>query len=128
MFPSTHTFQVSEIWTCGFSVQGKQRCGRCGGDHEFVNFAEGAKLKSCNCGEGAQERSYAEAAKKVPGNMQVSRRNTGECEGCNLLEGGNSDRDGRKGRLFSTFEKLKCEDQNNYTQKCLNTPCTSALH
>ena len=58
--------------------KGKQRCGRCGGDHEYGKCEEGAKLKCCNCGEEhssayrgcevskkAEERiSDAEAAKK----------------------------------------------------------------
>lgn len=107
-------FHVSELWTCGGGVQRKQRCGRCGGDHEYGKCAEGAKLKCCNCGgehsaayggcevskrpvevqrvKVAQGISYAEVVKKVSGDTQLSRqndtrnKNTAKCDGCDKLK------------------------------------------
>lgn len=74
--------------------KGKQRCGRCGGDHG--KCGEGAKLKCCNCGGEhssayrgceaskkaaevqkiriSQGVSYAEAAKVVSGSIQVTKQ------------------------------------------------------
>ena len=79
--------------------KGKQRCGRCGGDHEYGKCEEGAKLQCCNCGGDnssayrgcevskkaeevqrvrvAQGIGYAEAVKKVSSNITEATRQIG---------------------------------------------------
>lgn len=46
--------------------KGKQRCGRCAGEHEYGKCEEGARLKCCNCeGEHASAYRGCEAGKKA---------------------------------------------------------------
>lgn len=94
--------------------KGKQRCGKCSGEHEYGKCEEGAKLKCCNCGgdhssayrgcevskrqaevqrvKAVQGISYAEALKKVPEIMTVSKqnenrnKNTETCQKCEQLK------------------------------------------
>ncbi|MGL4647017.1 MAG: hypothetical protein ACRCVL_08025, partial [Cetobacterium sp.] len=51
--------------------KGKQRCGRCSGEHEYVKCGEGVQLKCCNCG-GEHSAAYrgCEASKRA---MEVQR-------------------------------------------------------
>ncbi len=94
--------------------KGKQRCGKCSGDHEYGKCEEGAKLKCCNCvGEHSsayrgcevskrqaevqrvkvvQGISYAEAAKTVSGigtmakQTEIKNKNIDKCQKCDKLK------------------------------------------
>lgn len=86
--PPLRCFKCQKFGHVAAVCKGKQKCGRCAGDHEYGKCEEGAPLKCCNCGGGhssgfrgceASKRAvevqkiktttgttYAEAAKKVP--------------------------------------------------------------
>ena len=95
--PPLRCFKCQRFGHVAAVCKGKQRCGRCGGDHEYGKCEEGAKLKCCNCGgehssayrgcevskkaeevqrvRVTQGVSYAEAAKTVSGGTQVTMEN-----------------------------------------------------
>lgn len=94
--------------------KGKQRCGRCAGEHEYGKCERGAKLKCCNCGgehssayrgcevskKAAEVQrmktshgiTYAEAARRVgeqptDNNVRTTdRREVRACEGCRRVK------------------------------------------
>ena len=112
--PPLRCFKCQRFGHVAAVCKGKQRCGRCGGDHEYGKCAAGTKLKCCNCGEEhssayrgckvskraaevqriktTQGISYAEAVKKVTGDAQIPRPNgttqkeIKTCNGCDQLK------------------------------------------
>lgn len=112
--PPLRCFKCQRFGHVASVCKGKQTCGRCGGNHEYGKCAEGTKLKCCNCGgehssayrgcevskraaevqrvKATQGISYAEAAKKVSGDAQVTRQNdtrnkdAGKCVGCDKVK------------------------------------------
>lgn len=112
--PPLRCFKCQRFGHVAAVCKGKQRCGRCGGEHEYGRCDEGAKLKCCNCGgehssayrgcevskkaaevqriRVSQGMSYAEAAKVVSGNIQVTKQNdtknkgVGNCKRCDKLK------------------------------------------
>lgn len=115
--PPIRCFKCQRYGHVAAVCKGKQRCGKCSGEHEYGKCQEGTKLKCCNCGgehssayrgcevskrqaevqriKVVQGISYAEAAKKVSGNVTVDKQsetsrkemNQGmKCQGCNKLK------------------------------------------
>lgn len=48
--PSLRCFKCQKYGHVSAVCRGKQRCARCGGDHEYGKCGEGVKAKCCNCG------------------------------------------------------------------------------
>lgn len=112
--PPLRCFKCQRFGHVAAVCKGKQRCGRCGGDHEYGKCDEGAKLKCCNCGgehssayrgceaskkaaevqriRVSQGMSYAEATKAVSGSIQVTKQNVvknkdaEQCKRCDKLK------------------------------------------
>lgn len=112
--PPLRCFKCQRFGHVAAVCKGKERCSRCGGEHEYGKCAEGAKLKCCNCGgehssayrgceasKKAEEVqrikvnhgvSYAEAVKVVSGNKQVTKQRetnsteAGNCKGCDRVK------------------------------------------
>ncbi|XP_072302084.1 uncharacterized protein [Eucyclogobius newberryi] len=88
--PPLRCFKCQRFGHIAAVCRGRQRCGKCAGDHEYGKCDVGAKLKCCNCGEEhssayggcrfskraaevqkikvSQGISYADAVKKVSSN------------------------------------------------------------
>ena len=91
--PPLRCFKCQKFGHIAAVCKGKKRCSRCGGEHDYGECEEGAKVKCCNCGgehsaayggceasKKAQEVqkvkvvqgiSYAEAVKKVSEEAQI---------------------------------------------------------
>ena len=108
--PPLRCFKCQKYGHVAAICRGKQRCGRCAGEHEYGKCKEGTKLKCCNCGgehtsayrgceiskkvaevqrvKISQGISYAEALKKVklvqPDATKAmgAESNSRPCEGC----------------------------------------------
>ncbi|XP_026142685.1 deoxyuridine 5'-triphosphate nucleotidohydrolase, mitochondrial isoform X2 [Carassius auratus] len=48
--PPLRCFKCQKYGHVSAVCRGKQRCARCGGDHEYGKCGEGVKAKCCNCG------------------------------------------------------------------------------
>ncbi|XP_026094828.1 uncharacterized protein LOC113066913 [Carassius auratus] len=48
--PPLRCFKCQKYGHVNAVCRGKQRCARCGGDHEYGKCGEGVKAKCCNCG------------------------------------------------------------------------------
>ena len=105
--PPLRCFKCQRFGHVGAVCKGKQRCGRCGGDHEYGKCEEGAKLQCCNCGgehssayrgsgvsktteevqraRVAQGIGYAEAIKKVSSNITEVTRQIGNNNSCRKM-------------------------------------------
>lgn len=114
--PPLRCFKCQKYGHVAAVCKGKQRCGRCGGEHEYGKCVNGAKLKCCNCGgehssayrgceaskraveiqriKTSEGITYAEANKRVgwqpdrPNNKQVSAecKKSRTCEGCDKIK------------------------------------------
>ncbi|XP_067281993.1 uncharacterized protein [Pseudorasbora parva] len=112
--PPLRCFKCQRFGHVAAVCKGKQRCGKCGGEHEYGKCQEGTKLKCCNCGgehssayrgcevskrqaevqrvKAVQGISYAEAARKVPGIVTMVRqpgnrsKEMNMCQGCDKLK------------------------------------------
>ncbi len=64
--PPLRCFKCQKYGHVAAVCKGKQRCGRCAGEHEYGKCEEGAKLKCCNCG-GEHTSAYrgCEMSKKA---------------------------------------------------------------
>lgn len=108
--PPLRCFKCQRYGHVAAICKGKQKCGRCAGDHEYGKCEVGAKLKCCNCGgehssayrgceaskravevnkvKQFQGITYADAAKKVlsqPKKIDVVEvRNS--CQGCSKVK------------------------------------------
>lgn len=102
--PPLRCFKCQKFGHVAAVCKGKQRCGRCAGDHEYGKCEEGAALKCCNCGgehssayrgctvsKRAEEVqkvkiqtgvSFAEAARKIPAQSTVQVNKTAAVEAC----------------------------------------------
>ncbi|KAI2664043.1 Nucleic-acid-binding protein from transposon X-element [Labeo rohita] len=54
--PPIRCFKCQRYGHVAVVCKGKQRCGKCSGEHEYGKCQEGTKLKCCNCGGGTQFR------------------------------------------------------------------------
>ena len=70
--PPQRCFKCQRFGHVAAVCKGKQRCGRCSGDHEYGKCEEGAKLKCCNCGgkhssayRGCEVSNKAEVVQRV---------------------------------------------------------------
>jgi hypothetical protein len=112
--PPLRCFKCQRFGHVAAVCKGKQRCGKCSGDHEYGKCEEGAKLKCCNCGgehssayrgcevskrqaevqrvKVVQGISYAEAAKTVSGirtmakQTEIKNKNIDMCQKCDKLK------------------------------------------
>lgn len=112
--PPLRCFKCQRFGHVAAVCKGKQRCGKCSGEHEYGKCDEGTKLKCCNCGgkhssayrgwevskrqaevqrvKVVQGISYAEAVKKVSGNVRMTKQSgiiykeIGKCQGCDKLK------------------------------------------
>ena len=112
---SVRCFKCQKCGHVAAVCKGRQRCGKCSGEHEYGKCERGAKRKCCNCrGEHSsasrgcevskraaeiqqvkvpQGITYAEAAKKVvvqPDKINsnpvgMEKNKTRSCEGCNKI-------------------------------------------
>lgn len=64
--PPLRCFKCQKYGHVAAICKGKQRCGRCAGEHEYGKCGEGVKLKCCNCG-GEHSSAYrgCEASKRA---------------------------------------------------------------
>lgn len=112
--PPLRCFKCQRYGHVAAVCKGKQRCGRCAGEHEYGKCENGAKLKCCNCGgehtsayrgcevskraeevqrvKTSQGVTYAEAVRKVgmqPNGSIVKMADRPErraCEGCRRVK------------------------------------------
>ena len=55
--PPTRCFKCQRFGHIAVACRAKNRCAKCGGDHEYGNCGEGTKIKCCNCG-GEHSAAY----------------------------------------------------------------------
>lgn len=107
--PPLRCFKCQRYGHVAAVCKGKQRCGRCSGEHEYGKCGEGVKLKCCNCGgehssayrgceaskramevqrvRSLQGITYAEAVKKVSKEKPDLKENkSGSCGKCETIE------------------------------------------
>ena len=112
--PPLRCFKCQKYGHVAAVCKGKQRCGRCAGEHEYGKCERGAKLKCCNCGgehtsayrgceiskraeevqrvKTLQGVTYAEAVRKVgvqsngSNDKMAGRHEIRACEGCREIK------------------------------------------
>jgi hypothetical protein len=75
--PPLRCFKCQKYGHVAAVCRGRQRCAKCGGEHEYGNCEEGVKPKCCNCG-GEHSAGY--------GGCQV-RRNAVKVQNVKITEG-----------------------------------------
>lgn len=101
--PPLRCFKCQKYGHVAAVCRGKQKCGRCAGEHEYGKCEEGAKLKCCNCG-GEHSSAYR------------------GCESCRNSESENISRDlicRSSKKSTSSVRKTKREGNRSYHKECV---------
>ncbi|CAJ1084286.1 uncharacterized protein LOC113119923 [Xyrichtys novacula] len=112
--PPLRCFKCQKYGHVAAVCRGKQKCGRCAGDHEYGKCQEGAKIKCCNCGgehtsayRGCEAGKKAAEIQKVKTSMGISYAEAAKKVGANYIDPAKMVRADASNRVEANVSKAK---------------------